>query len=70
VDKGEDGEDCKDAILKSVDGVTGQVYFERKTVWERRVYILKHINRHFENEIKLTWRDRQILNRDSCSHVG
>ena len=36
----------------------------------RIVYILKRKNRYRENEIKPTWRDKQILSRRSCGRVG
>jgi hypothetical protein len=57
------------AIGQDVDGVIRQIGVGGEVVWERSIYILKHIIRNFANEIKPTWRDRLILNRDSCNHV-
>jgi hypothetical protein len=56
------------AIGQSVGGALRWIDFEQEVVWD--IYIWKHVIRKFENEIKPTWRDRLILNRDSCNHVS
>ena len=71
-------ESCEDKEGEVVEKTKGRKMASRYDVTQcearercgRAVYIPKHIINYFENEIKPTWRERQILNKVSGSGVG